>query len=110
MWVTKVPAHDKRIARAFYCDVLQGQQVWTDASGSGANLAFIVEGSRIDVDTSAGVDDEPLVLSVHNPSAVAARCWDAGFSVHVADAARGEPAVFIVDPFGRRINLVPPHD
>lgn len=105
MWDTKVPVHDTRRARAFYCDVLRGHQVGIDASECGANMAFIVEGTRIEVDTNSAVDEEPVVLSVCNPSAVAARCWDAGYSVHVADAAAGE-AVSVSDPFGRLINLV----
>ena len=107
MFFMQPPVQHKRIARAFYCDVLQGRQVWTDAPESGANMAFIVEGTRIDVDTNSPVEGAPVVLAVCSPTAVAERCWDAGYSVHVADVATGGAAVSVIDPFGRRIDLVP---
>ena len=94
------------IARAFYCDVLQGRQV--RAADRDASLSFIVEGTRIDVDTGTAVDREPVALSVLDPDAVAERCWDAGYSVQVVDDATGgrDAAVSVIDPFGRRIDLV----
>ena len=95
-----------RIARAFYCDVLQGQEVWGEAPERGASLAFIVEGTRIDVTTRAANDGSPVVLPVGDPGAVAERCWDAGFRVRVRDEPTGDTAVSVIDPFGRRIDLV----
>jgi hypothetical protein len=93
----------KRIARVFYCDVLQGRQVWDSERAGG--LSFIVEGTRIDVSTSAAGDREPVVLSVDNPDALAERCWDAGYSVRVEhDATR--TTLSVIDPFGRQIDLV----
>ena len=92
-----------RIARTFYCDVLQGQQVW-DAERAG-NLSFVVEGTRIDVSQSSSFDVEPVVLCVNDPHALAERCWDAGFSVRVGQDASGFPTVSVIDPFGRRIEL-----
>jgi catechol 2,3-dioxygenase-like lactoylglutathione lyase family enzyme len=96
-----------RIARAFYCDVLQGRQVWDTATVRRASLSFVVQGTRIDVGAhEAHEDGEAVVLSVQDPRAVAERCWDAGYSVRVGDDATGEPAVAVIDPFGRRIDLV----
>ena len=92
------------IARGFYCDVLQGQEVW-DADRHG-KLSFIVEGTHVDVTRSASADAEPIVLSVSDPPALAERCWDAGFSVRVGQDASGNPALSVIDPFGRRIELV----
>jgi hypothetical protein len=92
------------VARAFYCDVLDGRQVW-DSERAGS-LSFIVEGTRIDVSTSDAVDGEPVVLSVANPNALAERCWDAGYSVRVDHDATGVTTMSVIDPFGRRIELL----
>jgi hypothetical protein len=94
-----------RIARAFYCDVLQGRQVWDSERAGG--LSFIVAGTRIDVSTSAAHDREPVVLSVGNPDAVAERCWDSGFNVRVGHDSADDATVSVIDPFGRQIDLVP---
>ena len=95
-----------RVARAFYCDVLQGRQVWEAERAGG--LSFIVEGTRIDVGASPASDREPVVLPVLDPSAVAERCWDAGYSVRVPEGedSTAGAAVSVIDPFGRRIDLV----
>ena len=95
---------ESRIARAFYCDVLHGRQVWDSERSD--SLSFIVEGARIDVSTSAAGDSEPVVLSVGNPERLAERCWDAGYSVRVDHDAVGDATVSVIDPFGRRIELV----
>ena len=95
-----------RIARAFYCDALQGRQVWDGNPERRADLSFIVQGTRIDIGSNGLNDDGgPVVLAVPNPDAVAERCWDAGYSVRV-DETTGETAVSVIDPFGRRIDLV----
>lgn len=93
-----------RAARAFYCGVLQGRQV-SDPERD-AKLSFIVEGTRIDVSPIAAHDGGPVTLSVVDPDALAERCWDAGYSVEVDDDVAGEAAVSVIDPFGRRIELV----
>jgi len=93
-----------RLARAFYCDVLHGRQVW-DSEGAG-RLSFIVEGARIDVSTTAAGESAPVVLSVANPARLAERCWDVGYSVRVDHDATGEARVSVIDPFGRQIELV----
>ena len=92
------------VARAFYCDVLNGRQVW-DSERTGS-LSFIVAGTRIDVSPGAAVDSEPVVLSVDNPDALAERCWDAGYSVRVEHGRAGDATMSVIDPFGRRIDLV----
>ena len=96
-----------RIARAFYCDVLQGQQVWEADRASGAGVvSFIVAGTRIDVSTRSAVECAPVILPVPDPQALAERCWDAGYSVRVGHEAMGPATVSVIDPFGRRIVLV----
>ena len=100
--LVSAPNHT-RTARAFYCDVLNGRQVW-DSERAGS-LSFIVEGTSIDASTSAAGDREPAVLSVDNPDALAERCWDAGYSVRVDHDATGV-TMSVIDPFGRRIELV----
>jgi len=74
-------------------------------------LSFIVEGTRIDVGRNAADDGAPIVLSVLDPAAVAARCWDAGHTVRVElgddqSAEERETVVSVIDPFGRQIDLV----
>jgi hypothetical protein len=97
-----VAMDETQIARAFYCDVLHGRQVW-DSERAGS-LSFVVEGARIDVSTNAAGDSEPVVLSVANPDALAERCWDAGYNVRVDHDGTGV-TMSVIDPFGRRIEL-----
>ena len=78
--------------------------MWDSERAGG--LAFIVAGTRIDVSPGAAGDSEPVVLSVANPDALAERCWDAGYSVRVDHDATGV-TMSVIDPFGRRIELVP---
>ena len=93
-----------RAAQAFYCDVLGARQVWDEERPR--SLSFIVEGTRIDVTTTAARKSEPVRLSVADPQQLAERCWDAGYSVLVGlETAEGAP-VSVIDPFGRRIELV----
>jgi hypothetical protein len=93
-----------RIARAFYCDVLGGRQVWDSECSS--TLSFIVENARIDVSTSVAGGSEPVALTVSNPEHLAERCWDAGYSVRVDHDATGDATMSVIDPFGRRLELV----
>ena len=107
---SQVP-NDTSLARAFYCDVLHGRQVWEERPEGEAGLSFIVEGTRVDVGRNAADDGSPIVLSVRDPAAVAARCWDAGHTVRVTklsdqSTAEREAVVSVIDPFGRQIDLV----
>lgn len=105
---TPIEPDQLRDARAFYCDALRGRQVWdTDRPNDAANLCFIVSGQRVDVSATPPADHTPLILSVGTPHRLAERCWDAGFSVHVDQDVAGATAVSVIDPFGRRIDLVP---
>ena len=93
-----------RAAQAFYCDVLGARRVWDDERPRG--LSFILDGTRIDVNTTSARRSEPVRLSVSDPQELAERCWDAGYSVLVGpETAEGAP-VSVIDPFGRRIELV----
>lgn len=97
-----------RLAHAFYGDALGGRQVWdAERSSDSASLCFIVSGQRVDVSTTHPVDHTRLILSVGNPHRFAERVWDAGFSVRVDNSGAGAPTVSVIDPFGRRIDLVP---
>ena len=102
------PLGQASVARAFYCDVLRGRQLWDEAREHDGNLSFIVNGTRIDFGASAASDREPVVVHVPDPAAVAERCWDAGYSVRVErdDESTAEATVSVIDPFGRRIDLV----
>ena len=101
-------AHHRWLARAFYCGALRGRQVWdAELSAESGTLSFIVSGQRVDVRPETPAGDAPLILSVGNPHRLAERCWDAGFSVHVDQDTAGATAVSVIDPFGRRIELVP---
>ena len=93
------------VARSFYTDVLDGQQVWPDRPpGAAPSLWFLVGTTLLEV-TEA--DALPVVLEVGDPEEIAERCWDAGFRAHVRDEAHGAPVLSVTDPFGRRIELAP---
>src|SRR6185295_4282494 len=49
----------------------------------------------------------PIVLEVDDPDSVAQRCWDAGLTVRVHQDETGRAPVSVIDPFGRRVDLVP---
>jgi len=92
-------------ATRFYCGALCGQPAgYAEASGRLRRLWFRV-GDAI-IETGLGWRArERIALPVHDPDETAERCWDAGFSVFVHDDS---PApLSVVDPFGRRIDLVP---
>ena len=93
-----------RAAQAFYCEVLGARQVWDEEHPRG--LSFILEGTRIDVNTTSARKSEPVRLSVADPQELAERCWDAGYSVLVGLETKEGATVSVIDPFGRRIELV----
>src|SRR5215207_4245006 len=107
-------AHDERghaahtaAARWFYCDVLHGRQVWPDDGTAGRGLWFQIGSAVVAVRRDHEGIVIPVRLVVDDPAATAERCWDAGFTVQVREAAP-EPVTFVVtDPFGRRLVLVP---
>jgi len=98
------------VVRAFYQDVLGGQEVWSTHGGAaGDSLWFLIGSDLLEARVEARVGDgdapPPTVLAVDAPEEVAERCWDAGFLVHVHDDASGRAALSVVDPLGRRIEL-----
>jgi catechol 2,3-dioxygenase-like lactoylglutathione lyase family enzyme len=93
-----------RAAQAFYCDVLGARQVWDEERPH--NLSFILEGTRIDVNTSSPFQSTQVRLSVADPQELVERCWDAGYTVLVGQETAESAAVSVIDPFGRRIELV----
>jgi catechol 2,3-dioxygenase-like lactoylglutathione lyase family enzyme len=93
-----------RVAQVFYCDVLGARQIWDEERPG--RLSFILEGTRIDVHTSSADERAPVRVPVADPEDLAERCWDAGYSVHVAPEAAAGATVSVIDPFGRRIELV----
>lgn len=93
-------------ARAFYCNALRGRQVWpTEDVDGGGSLWFLVGLTLVEVGPNVRLTETPTVLEVDDPTAVAERCWDAGFSVRVRRDGAGETALSLVDPFGRRVDL-----
>ena len=94
-------------ARVFYMDVLQGRLVCAARRHTDrARLWYRVEDALIE--TGPGIHEEaPVLLHVDDPLAVAERCWDAGFSVRVLERPFDDASISVMDPFGRRIDLVP---
>ena len=100
-------AIDAAVARSFYCDVLRGRQVWPSERTADRTLWFQIGNDLVVVRRDDDGIVIPVRLVVEDPTAMAERCWDAGFVVHVRDAARGRVTFVVTDPFGRRIVLVP---
>lgn len=106
----KADSGDREIERArrLYCEVLDGRPM---AEPVGAlterDLCFLVAG--VLVETGAERRDRPtrVILRVRDPESLAARCWNAGFTVFVDEpvASSAKATVGIVDPFGLRIEL-----
>jgi len=96
-------------ARAFYRGALRGRQVWPTTGGAEArgSLWFLVGATLVEASPEPRVAATPLVLEVDEPWELAERCWDAGFTVVVDDADANRPSLSVVDPFGRRVELVP---
>jgi len=97
---------DAARARWFYCDVLRGRQLWPTDSRAGRGFWFEVGDTMVEVRTDGRRASTPFMLAVEHPIELAVRCWDAGLTVQVRDAASGATLV-VTDPFGRRVILVP---
>jgi hypothetical protein len=96
------PAH--AAARAFYCDALGGRQIGRRAIGdANESLSFRVGGEL--VTTGPVVKRERRRLVVDDAVAIAARCWDAGFTVRVRGSAAAT-TIAVVDPFDLELELV----
>jgi hypothetical protein len=98
--------HGLAAARVFYVDVLQGTLVCAARRHTDrARLWFHVYDGLIE--TGPGIrEEDPVLLHVDDPLAVAERCWDAGFSVRMLERPSGDAVIAVTDPFGRQIELV----
>lgn len=109
-----IAAHDDRahvadtaVARSFYRDVLQAREVWQSERAADHTLWFQIGNDLIAVRRDPEALMLPARLMVNDPTAMAARCWDAGFAVQVREAASGAVTFVVTDPFGRRLVLAP---
>jgi catechol 2,3-dioxygenase-like lactoylglutathione lyase family enzyme len=95
-------------ARKFYCSVLGGRQVRPSGIvNADDRLWFLVGGAVIETGPQFRNARARITLDAEAPEDLAVRCWDAGFSVHVLESGSGQPSLALVDPFGRKIDLVP---
>lgn len=106
----KADSGDKEIERArrLYCDLLDGQQLAEDDSAPiDIALRFLVAGVAVHTGANRRGATSRVVLRVRDPESLAARCWNAGFTIFVDEpvASSAKATVGIVDPFGLRIEL-----
>ena len=100
-------AADTAVAESFYCDVLRGRQVWPSERTADGALWFQIGNDLVAVRPDREAVAIPARLVVDDPTAMAERCWDAGYVVQVREAASGEVTFVVTDPFGRRLILLP---
>ena len=99
---------ERTIVEAFYRDALGGREVWHARRGRFVKTSkFSIGRSIVDVPPDLGPNAAPIRVVVDDPDELAQRCWDAGFSVLVNEDATGGAPVSVIDPFGRRVDLVP---
>ena len=103
-----VAPSDIAAARAFYGDALRGRQLRLPARrGTTTGLWFLIGGNIVEVRTANGAAAAPIAIDVDDPDLLAQRCWDAGFTVRVREDETGRAPVSVIDPFGRRLDLMP---
>lgn len=91
--------------RSLYEDLLGGREVWPADSNRAARYWYLLKGALIEVACHGSEALRPLVLEVDAPLELAMRAWDAGHTVRVHP--EGERLrVSVIDPFGRRIDLL----
>ena len=88
-------------ARSFYQDLLGGRQVWPTGRRAIGKLYFLFDRNLVEAGPARG-DVETLELGVDSPYDVAARCWDAGYTVRLLEQPG---AIAVIDPFGRAVLL-----
>ena len=99
--VVLVPVRGREDARRFY---------ETLGFAEHAHDTWLARGEvRIHLHTAS--DDAPhepveLAIEADDPTAVAERCWNAGYSVRVEQAGRGRMRLFVIDPFDNRVELL----
>jgi len=95
-------------ARMFYCDTLGGRQMRrTKLHDENDALCFSVGGEL--VTTGPAATNDRITLIVDDPVGIAARCWDAGFTVRVRESADAT-TIAVVDPFDLELELVSDRD
>lgn len=90
-------------ARSFYQDLLGGRQVWPTGRRRMGTLHFLIDQTLVEV-APVRSDAETIELPVDSPNEVAARCWDAGYTIRLPANER-PGALAVIDPFGRAIIL-----
>jgi len=95
-------------ARRFYVEVLGGREVRRDHDDAEGNASMFFVVGHILIEAGLALHDVqcPVVIGVDDVERVAARCWDAGFTVDLPVDAVGLASVTLVDPFGRCIDIV----
>jgi hypothetical protein len=103
-----VDERQRYAAWKFYCTVLGGRQVWPfGVARDNGRLWFEVGSTVIETGPQFSNARARMAIAAEVVEDVAARCWDAGFSVLVRERRRGPPSFAVIDPFGRQIDLVP---
>lgn len=92
--------------RSLYVDLLGGREVWPADAPREACYWYLLRGTLIEVTPRDSEEVRPLMVEVDAPLDLAMRAWDAGHTVRVHP--QGERLrVSLIDPFGRRIDLLP---
>jgi hypothetical protein len=103
-----VDERQRYAAWKFYCTVLDGRQVWPlGVARDNGRLWFEVGNALIETGPQFCNARACMAIAAEVVEDVAARCWDAGFSVLVRERRRGPPSFALIDPFGRQLDLVP---
>lgn len=93
-------------AREFYLEILGGREIRRPQPAGDARLLFMVGGLLIETGPACPDGRGTAVMWADNVEDVASRCWDAGFTVLPSMDAPPMASVIVVDPFGRRIEIV----
>jgi len=108
--VILAPAHRGEDGRRFYETL--GFVELSHGAGALGHGAWLAHGDvRIHLHAAAdGAPLEPveLTIAVDDPTAVAECCWNAGYSVRVEQPSPERMRLYVIDPFGNRVELVGP--
>lgn len=93
-------------ARVLYCELLDGLEIVSATPADAEkSVCFVVD--DVLIETGHGCRGQMARVPVEDPERLAARCWNAGYTVVVGDAAGASrsAAISVLDPFGLRIEL-----
>jgi catechol 2,3-dioxygenase-like lactoylglutathione lyase family enzyme len=93
-------------ARAFYCEILGGRQMHRTTLGESSSMLSFLVGKDL-VTTGPRVADDRVTLVVDDAIAIAERCWNAGFEIHVS-ADTG--TIVVIDPFDLEVEVISTSD